>query len=209
MSVIRTGTDSSLDDLFAGAVIHRRRFLAVGAAVAAPSVSIGFAAPAVAAETVSATEDDRRYMAEAIRQMRKTSIVDKRGEPFGAVIVRDGNILAATGNSVATDNDPTAHAEVNAIRVACKAVGAPSLEGATLYASCEPCPMCYAAAFWAGIGRIYYAASISDFANVYDDKGTSAKPSCDGGNAQVAQIMRPDAQKVWAEYRETIARPRR
>lgn len=98
------------------------------------------------------------------------------GGPFGAVIVRNGKVLAEGWNEVTSSNDPTAHAEVTAIRRACQAVGSFSLEGATLYTSCEPCPMCLASAYWARIARIVYsntrdeAAAIGfDDAFIYDE----------------------------------------
>ena len=80
------------------------------------------------------------------------------GGPFGAVIVKDGEIVAAQSNKVTVDIDPTAHAEVNAIREACKVLGTFDLSGCVLYSSCEPCPMCLSAAYWAHIDKIYYAA---------------------------------------------------
>lgn len=94
------------------------------------------------------------------------------GGPFGALVVAgDGAVLAEGQNRVTRDNDPTAHAEVVAIRAACAATGSFSLEGATLYASCEPCPLCLAAALWARIGRIVYAADRHDAARGgFDDR---------------------------------------
>lgn len=83
--------------------------------------------------------------------------IDNGGGPFGAVIVKDGEVVAAASNSVTSDNDPTAHAEVNAIRLACKKLGTFDLSGCEIYASCEPCPMCLAAIYWARIDRLYYA----------------------------------------------------
>lgn len=92
------------------------------------------------------------------------------GGPFGAVVVRDGRIVAEASNSVTVDNDPTAHAEVNAIRLACKTLGTFDLSGCELYTSCEPCPMCLAACYWAHISRIYYAAGRKDAADAgFDD----------------------------------------
>lgn len=105
----------------------------------------------------------------AIRQMRRAGVVDKIGGPFGAVIARDGNVLAVAGNSVARDHDPSAHAEVNAIREACRRLGTVDLSGSVLYSSCECCPMCYATAYWARIGKIYYAAAWSDFDDLFAD----------------------------------------
>jgi guanine deaminase len=87
-----------------------------------------------------------------------------QGGPFGAVVVRDGEIIGRGWNQVTSTNDPTAHAEIVAIRDACRKAGAFLLEGADLYASCEPCPMCLSAAYWARISRVYYGATRSDAA---------------------------------------------
>lgn len=84
--------------------------------------------------------------------------VAEGGGPFGAVVVRDGKIIASGQNRVTRDNDPSAHAEVVAIRSACKSLGTVSLTGCALYASCEPCPMCLSAALWARLDEIVYAA---------------------------------------------------
>ena len=89
--------------------------------------------------------------------------IDKAHEgktPFGAVIVQDKEVLSAVYNTTSQANDPTAHAEVNAIRQACQYIGGSKLQGTVLYTTCEPCPMCAAAAFFAGIQDIYYGASI-------------------------------------------------
>lgn len=93
------------------------------------------------------------------------------GGPFGAVIVRDGQALAEGWNEVTSSRDPTAHAEVVAIRRACEAVGDFSLRGATIYASCEPCPMCLASIYWARIDRIVFANSREEAASIgFDDE---------------------------------------
>jgi guanine deaminase len=90
----------------------------------------------------------------------------ERGEPpFGALVVRDGATLATGVNAIGNGPDPTAHAEVAAIRAACRALGAVDLTGATVYTSCEPCPMCLATAVVVGVSRIVYAASAEDAAN--------------------------------------------
>jgi guanine deaminase len=86
------------------------------------------------------------------------------GGPFGAVIVRAGVVLGEAWNRVLGANDPTAHAEIGAIRAACTRLGRYQLDGATLYSSCEPCPMCLAALYWAKIGSVYYAAARADAA---------------------------------------------
>lgn len=92
------------------------------------------------------------------------------GGPFGCVIVRDGVVLAEGHNRVTSSHDPTAHAEVTAIREACRAVGDFNLQGCDLYTSCEPCPMCLGAIYWARIDRVYYANTKADAAAIgFDD----------------------------------------
>jgi guanine deaminase len=92
------------------------------------------------------------------------------GGPFGAVVVKDGKIIAEGNNKVSSTNDPTAHAEVVAIRNACAALGFFQLDGCTIYTSCEPCPMCLGAIYWARPDNIFYACSREDAARVgFDD----------------------------------------
>ncbi len=100
---------------------------------------------------------DKKFMLEAIK-LASGNAVSSNGGPFGAVIVKDGVVVSSAANTVTTDNDPTAHAEVNAIRSACKKLNTFDLAGCTLYSSCEPCPMCLSAAYWAHIDKIFYAA---------------------------------------------------
>ncbi len=108
------------------------------------------------------------FMREAIALSKQS--VERGGGPFGAVIVRGGEIIARASNSVTLLNDPTAHAEVNAIRAACASLGTFDLAGTEIYTSCEPCPMCLGAIYWAGIGRIYYGNTKQDAAAVgFDD----------------------------------------
>jgi guanine deaminase len=98
------------------------------------------------------------------------NVTQSKGGPFGAVIVRDGRIVGEGANTVTTTNDPTAHAEVNAIRAAAKALNTFELSGCDLYTSCEPCPMCLAAAYWARVDAIYYGAGARDAARAgFDD----------------------------------------
>ena len=106
------------------------------------------------------TEQDKQYMREAIRLANES--VERSGGPFGAVIVKDGEVIAGSSNSVTIDNDPTAHAEVNTIRQACRKLGTFDLSGATIYTSCEPCPMCLGAIYWARISRIFYGNNRKD-----------------------------------------------
>ena len=190
-------------------VIARRDFLVAGAAVAAGACMGGTAAFAETAKNdlkpgQAVTEEDRQYMRLALQQMRQAGVIDKTGGPFGAVVVRDGQILAKAGNSVMRDHDPSAHAEVNAIREACRKVGSPNIPNAVLYSSCEPCPMCYSTAYWARIGKILYAASWTDYADLFDDSKISKDMSFPYEERHVAlqQIMQGDAQKVWEEFRK-------
>jgi len=114
------------------------------------------------------TPKDIEFMMEAIRLSDES--VEKGGGPFGAVIVKDGKIVAGSSNSVTIDNDPTAHAEVNCIRKACKALETFDLSGCDIYTSCEPCPMCLGAIYWANIRTIYYANNRKDAARIgFDD----------------------------------------
>ena len=106
------------------------------------------------------TEQDKQFMREAIRLADES--VKHGGGPFGAVIVKDGEIIAGSSNSVTIDHDPTAHAEVNTIRKACQKLGTFDLSGCTIYTSCEPCPMCLGAIYWAHIGRIFYGNTRKD-----------------------------------------------
>jgi len=100
------------------------------------------------------------YLSEAIEIAR--SNLEKGGGPFGAVIVRNGEIISKSGNTVTLDNDPTAHAEINAIREACKILNNFELKDCILYSSCEPCPMCLGAIYWARLEAVYFAASRED-----------------------------------------------
>lgn len=90
------------------------------------------------------------------------NIKNNEGGPFGAVIVKDGVLIAKSPNTVTTSNDPTAHAEINAIRLACKELNTFDLSGCEIYSSCEPCPMCLSAIYWARISKVYYAADRFD-----------------------------------------------
>lgn len=109
-----------------------------------------------------------KFMLEAIKLSIES--VKSGGGPFGAVIVKDGEVISKASNSVTLTNDPTAHAEVNAIRKACSKIENFSLEGCELYTSCEPCPMCLAAAYWAGIKKIYFGNSRLDAKKIdFDD----------------------------------------
>lgn len=111
-------------------------------------------------EKTDYTEEDAKYMEMAIRLSEEN--IDNGGGPFGAVIVKDGEVIATGANRVVPNSDPTAHAEVMAIRQACAKLGTFSLEGCTIYSSCEPCPMCLSAIYWAGIKRLCYGNTKDD-----------------------------------------------
>ena len=113
-----------------------------------------------AMRTISFTKDDERFMQMAIDLSIEN--VANGGGPFGAVIVRNGEVVATGTNRVTASCDPTAHAEVSAIRSACAKLGTFKLEGCVIYSSCEPCPMCLSAIYWAGLDRIYYGNTKAD-----------------------------------------------
>jgi guanine deaminase len=115
-------------------------------------------------------EDKKQFMREAI-QLSIDSMRAGNGGPFGAVIVKDGKIIAKGSNRVTSTNDPTAHAEVVAIREACKVLNTFQLTGCEIYTSCEPCPMCLGAIYWARPDKMYYANTKSDAAAIgFDDQ---------------------------------------
>ncbi|MCQ2231176.1 MAG: nucleoside deaminase [Paludibacteraceae bacterium] len=112
---------------------------------------------------------DLKFMRKAIAISKKS--VENGGGPFGAVIVKDGVVVASSNNQVTKNNDPTAHAEVMAIRKACKKLNTFDLSGCVLYASCEPCPMCLSAMYWAHIDRYFYANQKEDAKSIgFDDQ---------------------------------------
>lgn len=149
------------------------------------------------------TEQDRYFMRQAIRLASVS--VRRGGGPFGAVIVKDGQVVAGSSNSVTIDVDPTAHAEVNVIREACRRLGTFDLSGCDIYTSCEPCPMCLGAIYWAHLDRVFYGntrkdARAIDFADdfIY---GELERPA---GERSVAFIplLRDEALesfRLWAE----------
>jgi tRNA(Arg) A34 adenosine deaminase TadA len=114
------------------------------------------------------TDKRKKFMQRAIEL--SINSVHNHGGPFGAVIVKGDKIIAEAANSVTQTNDPTAHAEVNAIRLATKELGTFNLSGCEIYTSCEPCPMCLGAIYWAHLDKIYYGNSKDDAANIgFDD----------------------------------------
>ncbi len=113
-------------------------------------------------------DKDKQFMFKAIELSVES--VNNNGGPFGAVIVKDGKIVSAMSNKVTQYNDPTAHAEVNAIREACKVLNTFDLSGCEIYTSCEPCPMCLGAIYWARLDKIYFANTKTDAKSIgFDD----------------------------------------
>jgi len=126
------------------------------------------------------------------------------GGPFGAVVVRRGKIIARGWNQVTSANDPTAHAEIMAIRAACRRLKTFRLAGCELYTSCEPCPMCLAAICWARFKKVYYANTRQDAAKIqFDDDliyREVAKPVSQR-KIPMKQLLRPEALEVFAEWK--------
>jgi guanine deaminase len=131
------------------------------------------------------------------------------GGPFGAVVVRAGAVIASGHNQVTSSNDPTAHAEVQAIRAACRALGAFQLDGCEVYASCEPCPMCLGALYWARPAAVYYAATREDAAAagfddamIYDDLPRAPHER----RLPVRRLVHPDAARPFDAWRARAGR---
>ena len=136
--------------------------------------------------------------------------VKNGGGPFGAVIVKDGEIIASSTNSVTKDNDPTAHAEVNAIRKAAAKLGRFDLSDCEIYSSCEPCPMCLGAIYWAKINTLYFANNKNDAKNIgFDDSFIyeEIQKPYELRKMKITQIMRNEALvafKLWEQKDDKI-----
>ncbi|RYG16169.1 MAG: nucleoside deaminase [Chitinophagaceae bacterium] len=138
------------------------------------------------------------------------NVAINHGTPFGSVIVLNGKIIAKSANRVHATNDPTAHAEVAAIRLACKKLKTFDLSGAVIYTSCEPCPMCLAAIYWSNISTVYYANTKEDAARAnFDDQfiyDEFAKPVEDRKIA-FEQLLRDEAQGAFGLWQEQEVKP--
>lgn len=150
-----------------------------------------------------ASTDQNKFMLEAIR-LSIENVTSGNGGPFGAVIVKDGEIIARGANGVTATNDPTAHAEVVAIRNACAALGTFQLDGCEIYTSCEPCPMCLGAIYWARPAKMYFANTKKDAADInFDDQFIYEELELPYQNRklQTEQIMAEEALeafKLWS-----------
>jgi len=148
--------------------------------------------------------DKNIFMAEAIK-LAAENLLTGNGGPFGAVIVKDGKIVGRGSNSVTSTNDPTAHAEVNAIRDACKNLNTFQLDDCEIYTSCEPCPMCLGAIYWARPKKIYYACTKVDAANAgFDDSFIYEEINIPLSERSIPanQMMQEDALNVFKNWIE-------
>jgi len=149
-------------------------------------------------------QNGETFMRRAIELSRHGSMVEKSGGVFGAVVVKDGKIIGEGYNQVIKHNDPTWHAEMQAIREACKKMKSPHLEGCILYTSAECCPMCLATAYWAHISKIYCAATTADalkygdFADI--DILDELKKDPKNRRIKFHEMMRPEAVEVWKDF---------
>lgn len=133
----------------------------------------------------------------------------QRGGPFGAVIVKDGRIVAEGTNMVTSTTDPTAHAEVTAIRRACAALGSFQLDGCDLYTSCEPCPMCLGAIYWARPGRVFYGGTHKDAAEFgFDDSFIyqQTRLPVEQRHIPMKQVLGDEALAGFLEWRKSTAK---
>lgn len=154
-------------------------------------------------ETKQFTPEDAKFMQQAIDLSIEN--VDNGGGPFGAVIVKDGKVLSTGVNRVVPNCDPTAHAEVSAIRSACKSLETFNLEGCTIYSSCEPCPMCLSAIYWAGISRLCYGNTKEDAKNIdFDDSFIYDQLDLDYKDRSIdcRHFMRSEAQEAFKKWED-------
>ena len=146
-------------------------------------------------------DSNKKFMRKAIALSLKN--IENGGGPFGAVIVKDGKIVATGVNRVTTSTDPTAHAEVNAIRKAAKKLGTFDLSGCEIYTSCEPCPMCLGAVYWAHLDKMYYGNTKADAKSIgFDDSfiydEIELKP--EKRRLQSAQLLPDEAIKAFESW---------
>lgn len=144
-------------------------------------------------------EYDGKFMREAIK-MAIDGVNKNDGGPFGAIVVKEGEIVGRGNNCVTSSNDPTAHAEVNAIRDACKRLNTFQLDECILYTSCEPCPMCLGAIYWARPKKVYFACTRQDAADInFDDDFIYSELTVpiDKRSIETVQIMREEGLKAF------------
>ena len=155
-------------------------------------------------------QDSHNFYMQRAAEISRQKMLAGEGGPFGAVVVRDDSILGEGWNRVTSTADPTAHAEIVAIRDACSRVGSFTLEGALIYTSCEPCPMCLAAIWWARISRIYYANTRNDAARIgFDDAEIYQEVTRDLTDRRIPLVHCPNQEAVqamleWTEKQDKI-----
>jgi len=153
-------------------------------------------------------ENQKKFMREAIR-LSIENVQSGNGGPFGTVIVKNGEIIASGVNKVTQSSDPTAHAEIVAIRSACETLGTFQLVGCEIYCSCEPCPMCLGAIYWARPDRIYFANTREDAADInFDDNFiyNELDVSISQRKLPTTQLLRDEAQMAFTQWRESTAK---
>ncbi len=154
-------------------------------------------------ETADYSAEDAKFMEMAINL--SIDNIDSGGGPFGAVIVKDGEVIATGANRVVPNTDPTAHAEVMAIRNACAKLGTFQLTGCTIYSSCEPCPMCLSAIYWAGIDRLCYGNTKDDAKAInFDDSFIydQLELRYEDRSIRYEHFMRSDALRAFRKWDE-------
>lgn len=148
------------------------------------------------------TEQDKQFIKRAI-ELSEKGMDSNAGGPFGAIVVKDGEIIAEGFNKVTSNNDPTAHAEVIAIRRACEKLGTFQLDGCVIYTSCEPCPMCLGAMYWARPKAVYYACTKEDAAKIgFDDQFIYEEldKNMDDRDIKFINLDREEGQRVFKKW---------
>ena len=139
------------------------------------------------------------------KELAEENLTTNAGGPFGACVVKNGEIIGRGSNKVVSENDPTAHAEINAIREACKNIGSHDLSGCELYTSCYPCPMCLSAIIWANIKKVYYGNTKEDAAEIgFRDEFIYEYIKNENNNADVLSLESMDREetiKAFEEYK--------
>lgn len=149
---------------------------------------------------------DEKFMRRAI-ELARLGMDANAGGPFGCVVVKNGQVIGEGNNQVTSSNDPTAHAEIVAIRKACEALGTFQLDGCVIYTSCEPCPMCLGAIYWARPQAVFFAGTKNDAAIAgFDDAFIyyELEKPIDGRELAMQNLLRDEAQRVFAEWSEKI-----
>ncbi len=147
-------------------------------------------------------EEKKKIMQQAI-ELAKQNVEENQGGPFGALVVKDGQIIGRGMNKVTSTHDPTAHAEIVAIREATAKLGTFNLEGCEIFTSCEPCPMCLGAIYWSRIDKIYYAGTKNDAAKAGFDDSMIYNEFClpkEQRSIPFTQLMRDDSVKVFEKW---------